>query len=159
MSNYSIRQIEECLEVGSIISTQPEYSLVNRSIEKDVVPFCLKNNIGIIAYSPLASGVLTGKYDKNHKFSDSRSKGILGQFTGPGYMDNISKVDQLKVIAEAEGRTCSQIAINWVINQCGLTTALVGVKNQKQMELNVTAVGWQPSYENRSKINEIFSVN
>ncbi len=158
VSNYSTLQMKECLKYAPIVSLQPEYSLLQRSIEKDSVPFCLENNIGIIAYSPLASGVLTGKYDKNTRFKDWRSKGIIGVFTGDGFASNIAKVDRLKEVAEQTGKTCGQLAINWVVAQPGLTTALVGVKNERQIEDNLGAVGWllQPSQKN--KIEEIFAV-
>jgi aryl-alcohol dehydrogenase-like predicted oxidoreductase len=155
VSNYSVEQMRECLKVGPIVSLQPEYSLLQRSIEKEAVPFCVSNQIGIIAYSPLASGVLTGKYDQQTRFKDWRSKGIIGTFEGEGYERNIDKVDQLKEIATAMGKTCGQVAINWVIRQKGLTTALVGVKNPKQVEENLAAVGWEP--EQDSRIEEIFT--
>ena len=101
--------------------------------------------------------MLTGKYDKNTKFKDWRSKGIIGTFTGEGFVENISKVDQLKEVAQQEGKTCSQTAINWVLRQPGLTTALVGVKNSFQMQENLKAIGWKPSKENCKKIEEIFT--
>lgn len=157
VSNYSASQIKECLQFAKIISLQPEFSLLAREIETATAPLCIENNIGIIAYSPLASGVLTGKYDKNTKFQDWRSKGIIGTFTGEGFVENIGKVDQLKLIARDEGKTCGQMAINWVLRQPGLTTALVGVKNSGQMEENLKAVGWEPSKENCEKIDQIFA--
>ena len=157
VSNYSAVQIKECSQYAKIISLQPEYSLLAREIEKETVPLCIENDIGIIAYSPLSSGVLTGKYDKNTKFKDWRGKGIIGTFSGEGYTENISKVDLLKVIALEEGKTCGQMAINWVLRQPGLTTALVGVKNPVQMEENLKSIGWQPSKENCEKIEQIFS--
>ncbi len=158
LSNYSAEQIKESLQYGKIISLQPEFSLLAREIEKDTVPLCLEKKIGIIAYSPLASGVLTGKYHKKTKFKDWRSKGIIGTFTGEGFVDNISKVDRLREIAREEGKTCGQTAINWVLRQPGLVTALVGVKNSSQMEENIKAIGWQPSKENCKKIEEIFAL-
>ncbi|MBT3922149.1 MAG: aldo/keto reductase, partial [Nitrospina sp.] len=82
VSNYSAEQIKECLQYGAIVSLQPEFSLLARDIQKGTVSVCLENDIGIIAYSPLASGVLTGKYDKNTQFKDWRRKGIIGTFTG-----------------------------------------------------------------------------
>ena len=157
VSNYSAVQIKECSQYAKIISLQPEYSLLAREIEKETVPLCIENDIGIIAYSPLSSGVLTGKYDKNTKFKDWRGKGIIGTFAGEGYTKNISKVDLLKVIALEEGKTCGQMAINWVLRQPALATALVGVKNQVQMEENLKSIGWQPSKENCEKIEQIFS--
>ena len=158
VSNYSAAQIKECLQYTEVISMQPEFSLLAREIEKETVPLCIENNIGIIAYSPLASGVLTGKYDKDTKFTDWRSKGIIGTFTGKGFFENIKKVDQLKAIALDEGKTCGQIAINWVLRQPGLVTALVGVKNSAQMEENLKATGWQPSKDNCEKIETIFAL-
>ncbi len=158
VSNYSAAQIKECLKYGKIVSLQPEYSLLAREIEKEAAPLCVENGIGIVAYSPLSSGVLTGKYDKDTKFKDWRSKGIIGTFTGEGFVENISKVDQLKEIASEEGKTCGQIAINWVLRQPGLATALVGVKNSAQVEENLKAIGWQPSIGNDKKIEEIFAL-
>ncbi|MZH45712.1 MAG: aldo/keto reductase [Nitrospinae bacterium] len=158
VSNYSAEQIKECLKYGKIVSLQPEFSLLAREIEKETVPVCLENDIGIIAYSPLASGVLTGKYDKNTRFEDWRSKGIIGTFTGEGFIKNIEKVDWLKEIAEAEGKTCGQMAINWVLRQQGLSTALVGVKNSEQVKENLNAVGWQPSQDHCKRIEKIFEM-
>ena len=158
VSNYSVEQMKECLKVGNLVSLQPEYSLLERSIEKETVPFCLENQIGVIAYSPLSSGVLTGKYDKSTKFKDWRSKGIIGTFTGEGYENNIEKVDALKEVAKQAGKTCGQMAINWVTRQRGLTTALVGVKNESQMEENLRSVGWQPSADQQQEIEAIFKV-
>ncbi|MZG29740.1 MAG: aldo/keto reductase [Nitrospinae bacterium] len=158
VSNYSAEQIKECLKYGKIVSLQPEFSLLAREIEKETVPVCLENDIGIIAYSPLASGVLTGKYDKNTRFEDWRSKGIIGTFTGEGFIKNIEKVDRLKEIAEAEGKTCGQMAINWVLRQQGLSTALVGVKNSEQVKENLNAVGWQPSQDHCKRIEKIFEM-
>jgi aryl-alcohol dehydrogenase-like predicted oxidoreductase len=158
VSNYSVAQMKECLKIGNLVSLQPEYSLLERSIETETVPFCVENEIGIIAYSPLSSGVLTGKYDKATKFKDWRSKGIIGTFTGEGYENNIDKVDRLKALAKTDGKTCAQMAVNWVTAQRGLTTALVGVKNEKQMEENLHAVGWELSGDQQEKIEAIFKV-
>lgn len=159
VSNYSVEQIKDSLQYGKIVSLQPEFSLLARDIQKSQVPVCLENDIGIIAYSPLASGVLTGKYNKDTKFNDWRSKGIIGTFTGDGFVRNIEKVDRLKEIADKEGKTCAQTAVNWVLRQKGLSTALVGVKNQDQVEENLKAVGWEPSPEHCEKIEEIFALD
>jgi len=157
VSNYSASQMKECLKYAPLVSLQPEYSLLQRSIEKESVPFCLENDIGIIAYSPLASGVLTGKYSKTTRFKDWRSKGIIGVFTGDGFERNIAKVDRLKEVAGATGKSCAQLAINWAVRQPGLTTALVGVKNERQVEENLKSVGWQLESSYQKKIEEIFA--
>ncbi len=157
VSNYSSEQIKDCIKYGEIASLQPEFSLLAREIQSGTVSVCLENNIGIIAYSPLGSGVLTGKYNKNTNFKDWRSKGIIGTFTGEGFFKNIEKVDRLKEIADIENKTCGQIAINWVLRQAGITTALVGVKNPAQVEENLKAVGWEPSTEHCERIDGIFA--
>lgn len=158
VSNYSVEQMQDCLQYGKIVSIQPEYSLLQRSIEKETVPFCRENDIGIIAYSPLASGVLTGKYDKKTRFTDWRSKGLIGVFKGDGYVKNIGRIDELKKIAESAGKTCAQMAINWVVRQPGLTCALVGVKNEIQMEANLKSIGWELDSNQQEHLNEIFAV-
>jgi len=158
VSNYSVEQLKESIKYAPIVSNQPNYSLLERSIEKESVPYCLDNNIGIIAYSPLASGLLTGKYDKTTDFKDWRGKGIFEGFTGEGLARNITKVDGLKEVAKLTGKTCGQLAINWVIGQPGITTALAGVKNAQQMEDNLNSVGWDPEQSHQDKIEEIFAV-
>ena len=159
VSNYNVAQMTECLEVGPLVSLQPEYSLLQRSIEKEIVPFSLVHDIGIIAYSPLASGVLTGKYNAQTKFKDWRCKGIIGEFTGEAFERNVAKVDLLKEVAAGLGKTCGQTAINWVVQQPAVATALVGVKNEKQMEENLKAVDWKLDGESASRIEEIFAVS
>ncbi len=158
VSNYSVQEMQDCLKTGPLVSLQPEYSLLQRAIEKETVPFCLIHDIGVIAYSPLASGVLTGKYDRDTKFKDWRSKGIIGQFTGEPYKRNIEKVERLKKIAEAAGKTCGQMAVNWVVRQPGVASALVGVKNDRQVEENLKSAGWQPDAPVQDEIDRIFAV-
>lgn len=159
VSNYSVTQMQDCLRIGPLVSLQPEYNLLQRSIEKETVSFCMIHNIGIIAYSPLASGVLTGKYGRDTKFKDWRSKGIIGEFTGEAFERNIEKVERLKAIAESQGKTCGQLAVNWVTHQPGVASALVGVKNDRQVEENLNAVSWQMDAGSGNQINEIFAVD
>ena len=71
---------------------------------------------------------------------------------------NIAKVDSLKEVAKQTGKSCGQLAINWVVRQPGVTTALVGVKNAQQMEDNLNSVGWEPDQSHQEKIEEIFAV-
>jgi len=142
VSNYSVDQMKESLNYGQIISLQPMYSMLERDIEKESLPFCVENDIGIICYSPLASGVLTGKYDENTKFQDWRGQGIIGNFTGDVYVSHIKKVKQIAKIAQKHGKTLAQLAINWLLHPKGVTTAIVGVKNPDHVEQNMSSVGW-----------------
>ncbi len=157
VSNYSLSQLEEAVKYANIVSLQPQYNMVERDIEKDLLPFCNKNNVGIIAYSPLASGILTGKYDETTKFKDWRGKGGIGHFTDDTYRSNIKKIKKISKIAEKLRRTMGQLAINWVINKPGITTAIVGIKNAKQIEENLNSVGWNIPNENLQEIEEILA--
>ncbi len=157
VSNYSTEQMKDIMKSGKIVSLQPDYSLLNRSIEKDIVPYCAENKMGIIAYSPLASGLLTGKYGKDAKFEDWRGKGIIGCFSGPQFERNMDKVVRLKAMGESVGKTCAQMAINWIVSQPHLTTALLGVKNAKQMEENIKALDWQLEPKQKEEIDNIFA--
>ncbi len=157
VSNYSTEQMKDIMKSGKIVSLQPDYSLLNRSIEKDIVPYCAENKMGIIAYSPLASGLLTGKYGKDAKFEDWRGKGIIGCFSGPQFERNMDKVVRLKAMGESMGKTCAQMAISWTVSQPHLTTALLGVKNAKQMEENIKALDWQLEPKQKEEIDNIFA--
>ncbi len=158
VSNYSVDQMEESLKYGQIVSLQPMYSMLERDVEKEMLPFCIENEIGVICYSPLASGVLTGKYDENTRFQDWRGKNIIGNFTGEVYASHIRKVKQVAKIAQENGKTLAQLAINWLLRQQGVSTALVGVKTPDQVQQNIGAVGWEISNNDLKKISDILQV-
>ncbi len=155
VSNYSVEQMKDSLKYGQIVSLQPMYSMLERDIEKEILPVCIENNIGIICYSPLASGVLTGKYDENTKFEDWRGQNIIGNFTGDVFVSHIKKVKEITKIAQKLGKTTAQLAINWLLHQKGVTTTLVGVKNPDQVEQNTGAVGWDISDDDLNNILDI----
>ena len=155
VSNYSVDQMEESLKYGQIVSLQPMYSMLERDEEKDRLPFCIENKIGVICYSPLASGVLTGKYDENTRFKDWRGQNIIGNFTGDVYVSHIKKVKELKKIAQRNGKTLAQMAINWILHQEGVSTAIVGVKTPSHVEQNIDAVGWKIVNSDLKEISDI----
>jgi len=157
VSNYSLDELREISRYGKVIALQPEYNLLKRDIEAEVAPWCAANGVGIVAYSPLASGVLTGKYGKASRFTDWRGKGKIGTFQGAAYERNIDKVERLVALARSAGVTAGQLAINWVIGRPGVASALVGVKNARQIEDNLGAMGWSPSPEIAAELNEVFA--
>ncbi len=157
VSNYSVSLMEESLKYGEIVSLQPMYNMVERDIEKDSLPFCIKNNIGVITYSPLASGVLTGKYNENTTFTDWRGKGIIGHFTDDIYRSNIQKIQKIQKIAEKLGKTMGNLAINWLINQEGVTTSIVGIKRSVQITENLGALGWDIPEDDMVEIRNILT--
>ncbi|HEV3222032.1 MAG TPA: aldo/keto reductase [Puia sp.] len=147
--NYSAMQMAEAEEFIRLASNQVPYSMVERSIEEELVPYCYNNNKSIIAYSPLQRGLLTGKIRPDHKFApgDHRPTTL---FFKP---ENIQRIniflERLKPLAKQKGALLSQIVIRWTIEQPGITIALVGARNKEQALQNAKA-----AYINLSK-NEI----
>ena len=131
--------------------------MVNREIEKDTVPFCISHNIGILAYSPLQRGLLTGKFKAGHSFSDGDSRPSTPYYKEP----NLSRIKdltvKLKVIADERKVTLSQLVLNWTKEQPGITCVLAGARNPEQVLDNVKAVDFKLSGEEMKKINDLLS--
>jgi aryl-alcohol dehydrogenase-like predicted oxidoreductase len=137
--NYPLELMKEAEKTISLTSNQVPYSMVNREIEKEVLPYARKNNIAIIAYSPLQRGLLTGKISPGQRFNagDTREGNLY-------YSDeNISKVntflDKLMPMAKEKKATIGQLVIKWTIEQPGITIALVGARNAAQAIENARA--------------------
>lgn len=152
--NYEVHQVEEALRSVNIVSNQVSYSLIKRKIEEGIIPQALKKGMGIIAYSPLQRGILTGKIKPDHDFAvgDNRKENIYY------FPENIRRANRLlekiKPIADSYGATLSQVIINWTIQQPGITCALVGARNRLQVMDNVKALEFELSKEELSLIDK-----
>ena len=140
-SNYSSAQLKAALELSNggefsrLVSVQPPYNLVQRDIEADLLPLCAAENIGVISYSPLAAGFLTGKYRKGALIpSGTRFDVIPGHqniyFTEHGYQ----VLENLDAESRATGKSHVQLALSWVLNQPGITSVLIGARNPGQID-------------------------
>ncbi|TFG42544.1 MAG: aldo/keto reductase [Syntrophobacterales bacterium] len=138
VSNFSRTQLEEATGFGRIDSFQPPYSLFWRHVEKDTMSYCQANNVTILAYSPMAQGILTGKFGAQHRFEkgDHRAGHRLFQ------PDMLARVQQalgrLRPIAERQGVTLAQLALAWVISHLG-TCAIAGARSAAQVTDNAAA--------------------
>lgn len=157
VSNYSVQQMDEAIKTLPVASNQIPYSMVNRGIEKGAVPFCIKHDIGILAYSPLQRGLLTGKFKKDHNFKNNDSRPDTPYYKEPNLSEIIEFTEKLKVIADNREVTLSQLVLNWTKEQPGITCALAGARNPKQVLDNVKAVDFRLSDEELSKINELIA--
>jgi aryl-alcohol dehydrogenase-like predicted oxidoreductase len=155
--NYSSELMKETGETFTIASNQVPYSMVNRAIEEDVVPYCIENNIGILAYSPLQRGLLTGKIKKGHKFNEGDTRPSTIYFREPNLSAIIQLTDDLKKIADENNVTLSRLVINWTLQQPGITCVLAGARNPSQVLDNVKAAEFMLPEENISRINELLS--
>jgi len=155
--NYSKELMEEAEKTYPIASNQVPYSMVNRAIEKDVVPHSLEKNIGILAYSPLQRGLLTGKIKKDHKFNDGDTRPNTIYYKEPNLSRIINLTDKFSKIAGDRKVTLSQLVLNWTIQQPGITCALAGARNAAQVLDNVKAVDFRLSEDEIASINNLLS--
>ena len=155
--NYSLELMEEAGKTFRIASNQVPYSMVNRGIEKEIVPHCIEQNIGILAYSPLQRGLLTGKITREHNFNwgDTRPASIY--YKEPNLSRILSLVDNLKKIADERKLTLSQLVLNWTMHQPGITCTLVGARNAAQVLENVKASDFRLTNDEVSSINDLLS--
>jgi aryl-alcohol dehydrogenase-like predicted oxidoreductase len=133
VSNFDVPRIKKCLELGHVQSLQPPYSLVKRVLETEELPFCKKHGIGVVAYSPMMSGLLSGKFDINRLAPDDwRHKSPY--FKEPFLSKALNFVEKLRPIAGKYGKTVAQFAIGWVLQNDAVTSAIVGARNVSQVE-------------------------
>ena len=153
VSNYAVEHLEKACSVINIVSDQVPYNMVKRGIEDDVVPYCINNNISILAYSPLERGLLTGKITSDYKFNpgDNRSKSPF--FSGQNLYKINKFLDSIKPLAEERKISLAQLVINWTIQQPGITSVLVGLRNPEQAEENVKAIDFMLNDEEIDIIN------
>ncbi len=139
VSNYSVEQMKEAEAHLPIISNQVPYSMVNLGIESDVVPHCMKNKKGILAYSPLQRGLLTGKMKPGYEFQEGDHRASLSFFTDESINRTNEFLQKIKPIADSKNVTLSQLVLRWTIEQPGITIALVGARNAEQATMNAKA--------------------
>lgn len=154
VSNFSRTQLAEALEFGPVASLQPPYSLFWRHIENEIMPYCIDHDIGILAYSPMAQGMLTGKFSPDHQFEDGdhRSKNKLFQ---PGIaLKARQALDRLQPLAADLGLTLGQLALAWVVSHPG-TCAIAGARDARQAAANARAADVRLSPDTLSAMAEI----
>jgi aryl-alcohol dehydrogenase-like predicted oxidoreductase len=141
VSNFDAGQMRRAAKIATITSVQPPYSLVRREIEADVLPYSYLHNIGVIVYSPMQSGLLTGAMTRERiaKLPDSDWRSRDPEFREPKLSKNLKLVDRLRGIAEKYGRPVGQVAVAWVLRNPVVTAAIVGARSPQQVEQNVGA--------------------
>jgi len=134
VSNFSVEQMRRAEAIAPITSLQPPYSLVTREVEKDVLPFCAQNNIGVIVYSPMSAGLLTGAMTRERVlgFSAEDWRRNLPNFQEPLLSRNLRLVERLREIGERHGRAPGEVAIAWVLKHPAVTGAIVGFRSPQQ---------------------------
>ena len=159
VSNFDVPLMKEVMSITGLVSLQPQYSLLIRDIETDILPFCIEHNIGVLSYGSLGGGILTGKYAEPPKFEkgDRRDK-FYPFFKDPMWTKIKVLAAKLDEIAKMLGKPVSQVAINWANEQAGITTALVGVRTEAQAIENAGAGHWELTEEMLEDIDEAYDV-
>jgi len=154
VSNFNIDQIKRVQKIHPVASLQPSYSMLHRQVEDELLGYCGKNNIGVIAYSPMQKGLLTGKFSKerlgNLPADDHRK--TSPDFQEPRFSATLELVEGLREIAERNGRPLAQLPISWVLRRSEVTAAIVGARRPEQIEETAPASDWQLCGDDIGKI-------
>ncbi|HKN71199.1 MAG TPA: aldo/keto reductase [Terriglobales bacterium] len=136
VSNFNVQQLRRAQSIAPVTSLQPRYSLVHREIEDEILPYCLSEGIGVIVYSPMASGLLTGAMTRERAARLPRDDWRKGHpdFTEPQLSQNLSLVDRLQEIARRHNRSTGEVAIAWTLRNPAVAGAIVGARNARQAE-------------------------
>jgi aryl-alcohol dehydrogenase-like predicted oxidoreductase len=155
VSNFSAEQHAEALQYGDIDSSQPRYSMFLRSAEESVLPFCLMNGIGVIVHSPLAKGLLTGRYRPGHRFVPDDERGRMAAFQGGAFARALAVAERLKTWAESQRHSLTQLAIAWTLAHPAVTSSIVGAKTPEQVKHNAEAAEWVLTSDDMQEIDGI----
>jgi len=137
--NYGPALLEEAQKSVPLVSNQVPYSMVNRGIEQETVPFCIKNNLSILAYSPMERGLLTGKMRPGHQFAEGDHRAGLYVFSDENIRRTDGFLEKIKPLADAKKASISQLVLRWTIGQPGITIALAGARDAEQSTVNAKA--------------------
>ena len=154
VSNFTVELIEEARKFGSVETLQPQLNLFERYTEVQLLPYCFKKNIGVLGYSSLCRGLLSGRFKSGDKFDITvRKRDPL--FKGEVFERNLRIIERLKEIAKGYNKTVAQLAIAWVLAHPAISVALCGARRPEQVEENIGGSNWQISTDDLYKMGQI----
>jgi aryl-alcohol dehydrogenase-like predicted oxidoreductase len=162
VSNFSAEQMAQVSKYGPITSLQPPYSMIRPEVEDSILPYCLANNIGVIAYSPMASGLLTGAMTRERVASlpaDDWRREKNRHYQEPLLTRNLNLVELLKAIGSRHGRTPGEVAIAWVLRHPAVTGAIVGGRRPGQLKELLGAADWRLTPGEADEIDRFLKAN
>ena len=168
ISNFRLNQIEASMRTRRVDVAQYCWNMLDRRMQRDVLPYCREHGIGVMAYGSLAYGMLTGTFSEEMNFgsNDWRAKaGRLGGnitlmehlFSANSYLKNLRAVEELKAMAKRYAKSMPQFALRWTLSNPVISTALVGCRNENEVNDNVGAIGWSISDADMREIDAIFA--
>jgi aryl-alcohol dehydrogenase-like predicted oxidoreductase len=154
VSNFSVAQLEAASQTVQLASDQPAYSLFRREIEADVLPWCASHGLSVLAYGPLAHGLLTGKFTPGRRLPEGDWRSRDTHFQGETLAHNLQIVERLRTIAASSGHTVAQLAIAWVLSRSPNLIALVGTRRPAQIQETAAAGDWTLTAEEMRLVEE-----
>ncbi len=157
--NVTLEQLQRLQKVFPVAAIQPPYSMLKRGIETGLLDYCGKNNIGVVCYSPMQKGLLTGKFNADYLSTLSPNDHRLRDpnFQSPRFEKIVAMVDELKKIAADCGKSVAQLAIAWVLRRPEITAAIVGARRPDQIEQTAPAANWTLEAEIIDRVEDILN--
>lgn len=159
VSNFSVDQMRRAQAIHPVTSLQPPYSMVDRAVEAEILAFCAEQGIGVVAYSPLQNGLLTGKFsrDRLQRLDKGDWRPKSPAFKEPNFSQTLELVQRLAPIAASHERTVAQLAIAWVLRRPEVTAAIVGARRPDQIEETAPAGDWELSSDTLEQVDRILA--
>ena len=155
VSNYSAEQLKESLTYTDIVSNQVSYSMLERGIESELIPFCIQNKVSILAYSPLQRGLLTGKY-KGDLYLNEDDHRESSKWFKVEYREKVNSfLDSIKPIAENHNSSIAQLVLAWTVQRKGISCLLIGARNSSQVKRNIESGKVNLSSEEIREIDDL----
>jgi len=152
VSNFDVPLLERCMKIGQVQSLQPPFSMIKRNVSEKILPFCHRNEIGVVAYSPMQAGLLTGKFDLS-KIAEDDWRRRDQFFKEPLLSKALALVEKLKPIARKNNKSVGNLAVAWVLNNPAVTSAIVGARTPAQVQENVAAADYELTGEETTLID------
>jgi aryl-alcohol dehydrogenase-like predicted oxidoreductase len=160
-SNFSVEQMKLAQKIAPVTSLQPPYSMINRNVEPEILPFCLKHNIGVINYAPMHSGLLTGAMSRERvaAFPASDFRRNAKNYQEPHLTRNLAIADLLKQIGTRHNLAAGVIAIAWTLHHPAVTAAIVGSRSPEQVDGTFPATTFRLTEAEYTEINAFLASN
>ena len=157
VSNFSPQQMDDLARYGRVETDQPPYHMFRREIEQDVLPYCAEHDIGVLAYGPLAHGLLSGRMTTETRFPPDDWRSKSSDFTGERFQRNLAVVARLQQYADSRGITLPQLAVAWVISQPAVQVAIVGARRPSQLATTLPSAEVSLTDKDREEIDGILA--
>jgi aryl-alcohol dehydrogenase-like predicted oxidoreductase len=158
VSNFSVEQMEMIKPIHPVAFLEPPYSMLERGVEQGILDYCGKNNIGVITYSPLQQGLLTGAIKGINDLAPDDTRRRNAHFKEPEFSINLKLGQELVALARKQGRTAAQLAVAWNLRRPEVTSAITGPRVPSEIEDTIKAEKWELTKEDIAEIDKLLSM-